>query len=288
MSRDTQCNSVNPVSHRKYPLPFDSGMFSSPAESSNPKYIRDTTIIRDPPLPPTIINYEKPPAATCIRKPTIYCRYGDSPFNKTSYKAKSQDMIDKEYLQDFDILNQYSKSKNHHHNQHRPSNRTCNVTTEVTYEPMMSAKSQVPSDINILPSDRIFEIRKEKIMIKADRSSKSHSKIQDMETREDKRKKYIERDIEQEARRGGNNRSMSCAPVPSKTRFESDQDQFIDRDDEFKCSCCPSQPPPPPPDSAIFTSARFDASKIQNSDDIIYVPMIKDDFLKREFRKTNR
>jgi hypothetical protein len=176
--------------------------------------------------------------------------------------------------------------------------------TEVSKPDRNSVNFKSTSNFKILPSDRVYEIRKEKIMIKADRGSQSplhkcsrHKSVENnlnIESNgnyEKKKNNYILVDqapqgfVPNEPKvysKSSSNLNGSRKPCPTEiSEYNKRYNQSSELNDEY----------------AVISSLSRRTNNVLpsennmenlNKSDIIYVPMIKDEFILREtIKKTN-
>lgn len=140
--------------------------------------------------------------------------------------------------------------------------------------------AKLPADCEIIPADKIYEIRKEKVLIKTDRSQsppRIRSKSTDRYLDIPKTVRIInesyrpEKTIPVEAERQSRVRTRSGYVEETHMRSESTERKIIESNNINK---------------SHFNSAQSKSQLCLNND-IIYVPMVREEFIKRESQKLN-
>lgn len=167
---------------------------------------------------------------------------------------------------------------------------------------------RLPSEADLIPADRIYEIRKEKIMIKADRNSlsplphprsKSSERYIDMpksvriidEYRTDKSNMY-DADNCDEANNSIRRQLKSRSGYLVNSDYEATSKSYLESYvDSNGTKLIADQPPQQTQynmgssSNGLSNSSNGYKTRL-STNDIIYVPMVKEEFIKRESKKS--
>jgi hypothetical protein len=156
------------------------------------------------------------------------------------------------------------------------------------------SKKKLPSELAMVPNERIYEIRKEKLMIKADRSespvvrlrSKSSDRYLDEHP---KSVRIVEKSDRNADNKGLKSRSSYYFDADCNEQREHRSNGNSSTTDRWVYVNKSSEEQQEAQDRYKRSNVGVDEvprlSALANNCDIIYVPMVKEEFIKRESKK---